>query len=138
MRTPKRFDWIIGYVFGDFEKKLLKYLTEENKPGMGLKLEDIDGSYMRVCNVPKVCFGLREYKSKENTILEGAGNRLCEVIKEELEEVFGKKFTFDIIYFPDNQYITFRMKAFRKQPPKKMTLKEIEAALGYEVEIVKE
>ena len=137
MRTPKAYDWIIGYVFGDFERKIIQYLKEDNKPSTGICVQDFRDPYMRVCSVPKVLFNLKASKSKENTLRQKDADSLCEALTEELEEVFGNKFIFDIICFPENQYMTFRMKAVKKAPPKKMTLKEIEAVLGYEVEIVK-
>lgn len=137
MRAPKAYDWIIGYIFGDFERKIIKYIKENNKPSTGICFQDYRDPYMRVCSVPKVLFNLKESKSKENTLRQEDADSLCKAITEELEEVFGHKFTFDIICFPENQYMTFRMKAAIKPPKKKMTLKEIEAALGYEVEIIK-
>lgn len=136
MRSQKPNEWIVGYIFHAFEDKILKFISEQNKTGFGHNL-DTDDSIMKVCSVPKVLFGLSADKSKENTLSLSDMGWYCNAVNSELFEVFGKKFTFDIICFPENQYMTFRMKAAKKAPPKKMTLKEIEAVLGYEVEIVK-
>ena len=84
----------------------------------------------------KVLFGLREYKNRETTLDQADIEWYCNALNQELFEVFGHKFTFDIICFSENQYMTFRMKAAIKPPRKKMTLEEIEAVLGYEVEII--
>ena len=136
MRTQKPNEWVVGYVFHAFEDKLSRFIIEKNKAQSGHNL-DTDDSIMKVCTVPKVLFGLREYKNRENTLDQADIEWYCTALNQELFEVFGHKFTFDIICFPENQYMTFRMKAAKKAPPKKMTLKEIEAVLGYEVEIVK-
>ena len=136
MRIQKPNEWIVGYVFHAFEDKLSRFIIEKNKAQSGHNL-DTDDSIMKVCTVPKILFGLREYKNRENTLGQADIEWYCNALKMELIEVFGNRFRFDIICFPENQYLTFRLKASVKPPVKKMTLEEIEAALGYEVEIVK-
>ena len=129
---------MLGAIIGDIvgSKYEFNNIKTIDFPLLSYDCEYTDDSIMKVCTVPKVLFGLREYKNRETTLDQADIEWYCNALNQELFEVFGHKFTFDIICFSENQYMTFRMKAAIKPPRKKMTLEEIEAVLGYEVEII--
>ena len=116
-------EWIEGYVYGKSEKKILEGRINKDKEFMS-----------SVC-VPKVWFGLREYKSTTNTLSE-------EHIKEFKDYLTKTLKTHDTLYdytidiFPDEQYMRFNITGTRPEPVKEMTIAEIEKELGYKIKVI--
>lgn len=125
MRKKKSIDWISAYVFNNVENKCFKALQH-----------NVWDTEVIQTPIPKVLFGLTATKSDEVTITEDVKKELHESILNDCNEIFFDRFQFTINIYPKNQYIWIEISAKRK--PKKMTLEEIEHALGYKVEIISE
>lgn len=125
MRTAKSIEWLSGYVYNTLENKCFKILQYNNWDKESIKV-----------NLPKVLFGLSASKNVEVTIDDETKEKLYFTIFNDINEIFADRFDFEILIYPENQYIWINIDIKRK--PKKMTLKEIEHALGYKIEIMSE
>ena len=125
MRTQKSIEWLSGYVYTTLETKCFKILQYNNWDKENIKVP-----------LAKVLFGLTASKNAEVTIGDETKEKLYFSIFNDLNELFADRFNFEILIYPENQYIWVEVKITRK--PKKMTLKEIEHALGYKIEIISE
>ena len=88
--------------------------------------------------VPKVWFGLREYKSKTNTLADEHISEFQHYLNQTLCNYNTDKTIYDytIDIFPDEQYMRFVITGTRREPVKEMTVAEIEKELGYKIKIV--
>ena len=119
-------EWIEGYVFGRIERHIIESLMhgeEEFKTGV---------------SVPKVWFGLREYKSKTNTLADEQIREFQCELNQTLCNYNTNKTIYDytIDIFPDEQYMRFVITGTRPEPVKEMTIAEIEKELGYKIKVI--
>lgn len=125
MRTQKSIEWLSGYVYNTLENKCFKILQHNDWDKENVKVP-----------LAKVLFGLSPSKNLEITIDDGTKEKLYFTIFNDVNEIFADRFNFEILIYPENQYIWVEINITRK--PKKMTLREIEHALGYRVEVIDE
>ena len=125
MRTQKSIEWLSGYVYNTLENKCFKILHYNSWDKENVKIP-----------LAKVLFGLSASKNPEITIDDETKEKLYFAIFNNINEIFADRFNFEILIYPENQYIWVEITMTRK--PKKMTIKEIEHALGYKVEVIDE
>jgi hypothetical protein len=125
MRTQRSIEWLSGYVYNTLENKCFKILQYNNWDKENIKIP-----------LAKVLFGLSPSKNLEITIDDDTKEKLYFSILNDINEIFADRFNFEILTYPEAQYIWVEITITRK--PKKMTLKEIEHALGYKVEVIDE
>lgn len=118
-------EWIEGYVFGRLERHIIESLMHREK------------EFTTAVSVPKVWFGLREYRSTTNTLSD-------EQIREFQHELYqtlcnynpNKTHDFTVDIFPDESYMRFVIIGVRRDPVKEMTIAEIEKELGYKIKVI--
>lgn len=119
-------DFIIGYVFAKVDKAVFKHFwTYEHRNELIVSID-----------VPKIWFGLTSCSSVTNDITGSIKYSLREKICNNLKDSYPK---LDIVcerIVPEKQYIRFDFRVKRKEVVKKMTIAEVEEALGYKIEIV--
>lgn len=116
-------EWIEGYVYGKSESKILEGRMNKDKEFM-----------TSVC-VPKVWFGLREYKSNTNTLSDEHIGELKYYLTQTLKtHDTVNDYTIDIS--PFEQYMRFVITGTRPEPVKEMTIAEIEKELGYKIKVI--
>ena len=125
MRKQKSIEWLSGYVYNTLENKCFKILQYNNWEKENVKVP-----------LAKVLFGLSASKNTDITIDDETKERLYFSIFNDINEIFADRFNFEILIYPENQYIWVEINITRK--PKKMTLREIEHALGYKIEVIDE
>lgn len=124
MELKKKTDeWIEGYVYGKSEKKILEGRINKDK------------EFMSSVYVPKVWFGLREYKSKTNTLSEEHIIKFKYYLNQTLK-THDTLYDYTIDIFPDEQYMRFVITGTRPEPVKEMTIAEIEKELGYKIKVI--
>ena len=88
--------------------------------------------------VPKAWFGLRPIDS----ITETLSLPIKEVYKMELEEILEayntaeRKYSYNIVIYPSQQYMKFECTGQYKELVKEMTIEQIEKELGYKIKVV--
>ena len=119
-------EWIEGYIFGRVERLVIGALMHGEK------------EFTVAVPVPKVWFGLREYKSKTNTLADEHISEFQHYLNQTLCNYNTDKTIYDytIDIFPDEQYMRFVITGTRREPVKEMTVAEIEKELGYKIKIV--
>ena len=124
MELKKKTDeWIEGYVYGKSEKKILEGRINKDK------------EFMSSVYVPKVWFGLREYKSKTNTLAEEHIKKFKYYLTQTLK-THDTVYDYTIDIFPDEQYMRFVITGTRPEPVREMTIAEIEKELGYKIKVI--
>ena len=119
-------EWIEGYIFGRIEPKIIEGLMHGEK--------ELKASVA----VPKVWFGLREYRSKTNTLADEHIREFQSYLNQTLCNYNTNKTIYDytIDIFPDEQYMRFVITGTRTEPVKEMTIAEIENELGYKIKVI--
>ncbi|MBO5712324.1 MAG: hypothetical protein J6R47_05735 [Acholeplasmatales bacterium] len=125
MKTQKSIEWLSGYIYNTLETKCFQILHYNNWGKENLKIP-----------LAKVLFGLSASKNAEITIDDETKEKLYFSILNDINEIFADRFNFEILTYPEAQYIWIEINITRK--PKKMTLKEIEHVLGYKIEVIDE
>lgn len=118
-------EWIEGYVFGRLERYIIESLMHKEK------------EFTTAVSVPKVWFGLREYRSTTNTL----SDEQIREFQHELNQTLcnynpNKTYDFTVDIFPDESYMRFVITGVRKDPVKEMTIAEIEKELGYKIKVI--
>ena len=116
-------EWIEGYVYGKSEKKILEGRINKDK------------EFKTSVYVPKVWFGLREYKSTTNTLAEEHVREFKYYLTQTLK-THDTVYDYTIDIFPDEQYMRFVITGTRPDPVKEMTIAEIEKELGYKIKVI--
>lgn len=127
MMKEQSLDFIVGYLFGNLDKSIFKHFYRQDKKGP-LTVN----SYC----VPKTWFGLTSSKDVIEDIRGDVKYLLREAICNTLKDLYPKLEVYCERIVPYNQYIAFDFKIVKKPEVKKMTVSEVEAALGYKIEIV--
>ena len=130
MMKEQSAEFIEGYVFNALERKIIKHDQEKG-------IEEV--FTVETC-VPLLWAGIRNYiplASIGKAKLQAVFNIMVDVAKSldsKLHDIFLKK-EFSTTVAQDRQYIKFFTQV-RTDVVKRMTVSEIESALGYKVEIV--
>ena len=126
MMQGKSLDFITGYVFAKMDRSIFKHFSHN----------DTKETLVESISVPKIWFGLsscqqvtNDIKGDEKYILRG---NICEA----LNSIYPRLETICERIIPENQYIRFDFKVKYREQIKKMTVAEVEEALGYKIEIV--
>ena len=126
MMQKQSLDFIVGYVFARMDKAIFKHFwTYEHKNELIVSIE-----------VAKIWFGLTSCSSVTNDI---TGDKKYELIQKLTDTLNGLYPKLDCVcekITPENQYLKFHFRVKYREQVKKMTIEEIEKALGYKIEIV--
>ncbi len=119
-------EWLEGYVFGRIEPRIIEGLMHR------------DEELKAAVSVPKVWFGLREYRSKTNTLADEHIKEFQYYLNQTLCNYNTNKTIYDytVDIFPDEQYMRFVITGTRLEPVKEMTIAEIEKELGYKIKVI--
>lgn len=130
MMKEQSVDFIEGYVFNTLDRKIFKHDQQQG----------VEQLFTVEAQVPLLWMGIRNYiplSSIGKAKLQAVFNIMVDVAKSldsKLHDIFLKK-EFSTTVAQDRQYIKFFTQV-RTDVVKKMTVSEIESALGYKVEIV--
>lgn len=121
MMQKQTLEFNIGYIFSRIENSIFKHTKEHCDEFFG------------TIQVPKIWFGINQWGDTDLTLsnkmeLYNRLHKVCDDMFIHWDNSFyiGSK----------DQYIMITCHFSKKEQPKKMTVKEIEKALGYKVEIV--
>lgn len=126
MVVVKQKDFILGYIFGRVEKKILQGFINKDKE-----------IHTSVC-VPKSWFGLNPTKSVSETL----SFVTKEQYKRELQDILNnyntreRWYKYELTIRPEQQYIDFAFHGYYQEPVKEMTIEEIEEKLGYKIKVI--
>ena len=124
MMKKQPLSFITGYLFEKMERHILASIAQD----ASLMLDS-------VC-VPKIWFGLECSRDERVDIDEGIKTVLATMLEQVLSDALPSCNTNVRMIAPYNQYIRFEYTSSKKIEPRQMTVAEIEAALGYKIEIV--
>jgi hypothetical protein len=122
----KSLDFIVGYVFAKMDRSIFKQFSHN----------DTKETLVESITVPKIWFGLSSCQQVTNDIKGDEKYVLRENICEALNSIYPRLETICERIIPEKCYIRFDFKVKYKEQVKKMTIEEIEEALGYKIEIV--
>ena len=126
MMKEQSLDFITGYVFARVDRAIFRHFwTYQNKNELTVSIE-----------VVKIWFGLTSCSSVTNDITGDKKYELMQKLTDTLNSLYPKLDCLCEKIAPENQYLKFHFKVRFKEQVKKMTLEEIEKALGYKIEIV--
>ena len=119
-------DFIAGYVFAKMDRSIFKQFSNN----------DTKETLVESITVPKIWFGLSSSQQVTNDIKGDEKYILRENICEALDSIYPRLETICERIIPEKCYIRFDFRVKYKEQIKKMTVEEIEEALGYKIEIV--
>lgn len=125
MMQRQSLDFIVGYLFKSMDNIIFKHFSHHKNT----LLESH-------CVVPKIWFGLSSCSSITNDITGDNKYYLIQKLQNTLNALYPKFNTICERIIPEKQYIRFDFKVTPIPEVKKMTVEEIEKALGYKIEIV--
>lgn len=126
MMKAKSLDFITGYVFAKMDRSIFKQFSNN----------DIKETLVESITVPKIWFGLSSCQQVTNDIKGDEKYLLRENICEALNSIYPRLETICERIIPEKCYIRFDFKVKYREQIKKMTVAEVEEALGYKIEIV--
>lgn len=124
-------EFILGYLFSEIERKVIKNIT--TKSGFMISPPN---TFM--AQVPLLWFGVKNpnyIHPAARITLEALAQELCEKLDKTLPDAFPKRL-FHTVVVKDKQYYRFVTTVIEDR--RRMTLSQIEDALGYKVTIVSE
>jgi hypothetical protein len=126
MMQKQSLDFIIGYVFAKVDKATFKHFwTYEHKNELIVSID-----------VPKCWFGLTSCPSVTNDITGDKKYEMIQKLNEALNSLYPKLDSVCDKITPEKQYLKFHFRVKYREQVKKMTVAEVEEALGYKIEIV--
>ena len=126
MMQKQSLDFIVGYVFTRVDRAIFRHFwTYENKNELIVSID-----------VPKIWFGLTSCSSITNDINGDKKHELMQKLNDVLNSLYPKLDSVCDKIAPEKQYLKFHLKVNYKEQVKKMTVAEVEEALGYKIEIV--
>lgn len=131
MMQPQTPEFILGYLFSEIERKVIKDLT--TKSGFMISPPNTF-----TAQVPMLWFGVKNSNYVHPTTraqLTILTEELCQKLDKTLQDVFTKRL-FHTVVVKDKQY--YRFVTTMIEDRRRMTLSQIEDALGYKVTIVSE
>ena len=124
MMRKQSLEFIVGYLFKSMDNSIFKHFN------------CYKGTLVESHCVPKIWFGLTPCSSITNDITGDMKYELIQKLQDTLNDVYPKFNTICERVVPEKQYIRFDFKVTPIPEVKKMTIEEIEKALGYKIEIV--
>ena len=124
MMKKQSLDFIVGYLFKSMDTSIFKHFNCHKS------------TLVESHCVPKIWFGLSSCSSITNDITGDKKYELIQKLQDTLNALYPKFNTICERVVPEHQYIRFDFKVTPIPEVKKMTIEEIEKALGYKIEIV--
>ena len=124
-------EFILGYLFSQAERKILKDVIPTTKPIFN------PPNFVRV-QVPLLWFGIKQpnyCNSTQRATAAAIADEIAHKLDSTLEDVFIKRH-FSTVVVEDKQYLSFVTTV--KEERRKLTVSQIEDLLGYKVTIVSE
>ena len=126
MMKTQSLDFIVGYVFAKVDKSVFKHFwTHEYKNQLTVSID-----------VPKIWFGLTSCSSVTNDITGVKKYEMIHKLNDTLNSLYPKLDSVCDKITPESQYLKFHFRVKYREQIKKMTVEEVEKALGYKIEIV--
>lgn len=126
MMQKQSLDFIVGYVFARADRAIFKHFwAYQNKNELTVSIE-----------VAKIWFGLTSCSSVTNDITGDKKYELMQKLNNTLNSLYPKLDCVCDKITPENQYLKFHFRVKYREQVKKMTVAEVEEALGYKIEIV--
>ena len=126
MMQKQSLDFIVGYVFAKVDKAIFKHFwTYEHKNELIVSID-----------TPKIWYGLTSCSSVTVDITGDKKYELIQKLNDTLNSLYPKLDSVCDKITPEKQYLKFHFRVKYREQVKKMTIEEIEKALGYKIEIV--
>ena len=128
-------EFLLGYLFSEIERKIIKDVTGRDNSGLPRKPDTYDAQ------IPLLWYGITRPNSSYHTTPMVMLNveLMCEELAKKLDETLSDVFTkrkIHTIVFRDRQYMRFVTTAIEDR--RKLTVSQIENMLGYKVTIISE
>ena len=128
-------EFLLGYLFSEIERKIIKDITGRDNSGLPRKPDTYDAQ------IPLLWFGITRPNSSYHTTPMVMLNveLMCEELAKKLDETLADVFTkrkIHTVVFRDRQYMRFVTTAIEDR--RKLTVSQIENMLGYKITIVPE
>lgn len=128
-------EFLLGYLFSEIERKIIKDVTGRDSTGLPHKPDTY------TAQIPLLWFGITRPNSNYHTTPMVMLNveLMCEELAKKLDETLSDVFTkrkIHTVVFRDEQYMKFVTTAVEDR--RKLTVSQIENMLGYKITIVPE
>ncbi len=128
-------EFLLGYLFSEIERKIIKDITGRDNSGLPRKPDTY------TAQIPLLWFGIKNPNSSYHTTPMVMLNveLMCEDLTKKLDETLSDVFTkrkIHTVVFRDRQYMRFVTTAVEDR--RKLTVSQIENILGYKITIVPE
>ena len=128
-------EFLLGYLFSEIERKIIKDVTGRDNSGLPRKPDTY------TAQIPLLWFGITRPNSSYHTTPMVMLNveLVCEDLAKKLDETLSDVFTkrkIHTVVFRDRQYMRFVTTAIEDR--RKLTVSQIEDLLGYKVTIISE
>ena len=124
MMKEQSIPFIVGYLFSKMDVSITKHFNVHKR------------NLIESHCVPKIWFGLSSCSSITNDVKGELKHQMKMLLEKTLKDLYPKFETTVIRIVPEQQYIRFDFDVKPIPEVKKMTVEEIEKALGYKIEIV--
>lgn len=124
MMQRQSLDFIVGYLFNSLDKSIFKHFSNHKS------------TLVESHCVPKIWFGLSSSSCYTNDVKGEIKYQLKIMLEKVLQDLYPQFKTEVVRIVPEKQYLRFDFKITPIPEVKKMTVEEIEEALGYKIEIV--
>ena len=124
MMKEQSIPFIVGYLFSKVDMSIYKHFNAHKRNLIDSQL------------VPKIWFGLSSCSSVTNDIKGELKYQMKMLLEKTLKDLYPKFETTVIRIVPEKHYIRFDFNVKPIPEVKKVTIEEIEKALGYKIEIV--
>lgn len=123
-------EFLLGYLFSEIERKIIKDITGGDNSGLPRKPDTY------TAQIPLLWFGITRPNSSYHTMnVECMCEDLAMKLDKTLSDVFTKR-KIQTVFFRDGQYMKFVTTAVDDR--RKLTVSQIENLLGYKITIVSE
>ena len=128
-------EFLLGYLFSEIERKIIKDITGRDNSGLPRKPDTY------TAQIPLLWFGItRPDSSYHNTPMVMLNVEcICDDLTKKLDDTLSDVFTkrkIQTVFFRDRQYIKFVTTTVEDR--RKLTVSQIENLLGYKITIVPE
>ena len=127
-------EFLLGYLFSEIERKIIKDITGRNNSGLLHKPDTYSAQ------IPLLWFGItRPNSSYTSPMVMLNVECMCEELAKKLDETLADAFTkrkIQTVVFRDRQYMRFVTTAVEDR--RRLTISQIEDQLGYKVTIISE
>ena len=124
MMKKQSLDFIVGYLFNTMDKNIFKHFNCHKS------------TLVESHRIPKLWFGLSSCHDITNDIISEEKYELIQKLQNGLNQLYPELETICEKIVPENQFIRFYFRVKYRELVRKMTVREIEKALGYKIEIV--